>query len=658
MKNRKIKVISCLALVCALLFTFAFGCNLQGVKREIADKFVKVMDETFKSANYMVTAEQDYSSEGKNPDKKSAGVTAFAEGSSFSAATDFNQELQDLTRTFYGTGGGVPLTEDNKKALNGKALSKGSPFAAMARALADIYGDSVFEETYRYTDADVAFKITGNDDKFTVNGISYTNNVISSPLQMNFTKEADGTYSYVQIQYQAQSDYDEIYLSSFSASGVLYAKLASNSKMDLKNYDESYSDFKLREITVASFSLENYSSVEFSYDGSDCTPEMVQKVMAFAKSQLGFTNDTYKYLSEVQPTKTMSESDVLKLAQKVESSYYVSPYYYQTNTSFVRDEYVVPSDVTVIKTGSIPATKKIILHENVTKIESRPFQQPNYLEEIVFPKDTSKLKEIGSFNYENGNPTFILSMTKVKNFVLPSSVKKLELGEYVLNTEVELLDLSAYNPEWINDKNKVTYEFSEDVLKDDDMKNYYTSGIKDMAYATLKIQGVDFTYQELRYIHTLKMPQFNMGITFEEGGFYRVYDEAGKEYYMDAGGEIMKALNAYDGTPGEYFSALNFTETYEVIDKVIVHDNNVIIDYVNLFGVEEGRKGHAYERDDVAVDFYYSINGKFSELYGDLTAINQIMVSAKDYQSFVDEEEKAFNNQYELKGDRVVINKK
>ncbi len=654
MKNKLFKTILAICIISIMSVTFA--CNGGGeIKRDIADKFLAVIDGTFTSANYVVVG----SSSGKEEGGKDAkGMSIKLTSLVSSSNPEYSNKLEELTRAFYGVEGGVPLTEDNKKALNGEALSNGSPFSAMARALANVYGDNVFSNNYTFSE--VTFKMTGNDNDFTINGVMNENGKMTSGFQMHFSKESDGSYSYAQIMYSSLNSCEELKISSFSKKGVLNVKLESTSKVDFNSYDISYDKFRISKITSANFAIDNYASTEYLYNNEGFDVAKNKLILDFSKNVLGFNNDTYKYLCDINPTKEISQEDLIKLSNEVNSSYYVSPYYYQTNTTYVKEEYVVPSDVTVVKTGSIPATKRVIIHGNVTKIETRPFLQPQYLEEIVFDETSNKLTQIGSFDSKNGLPTFILSMTKVKNFKLPASVKKLELGDYVLNTKVELIDLSAYNPNWINDKNEFKFTFNDDFYKDNydayDMDTYRTA-----AYTTLKIKGImKYMYKELRYIETFKMPQFNMGIEYSgDDGFYRVYDANGEEYYCEPFAEYDDILRELESGIAEYFESRNFTEVFEVIDTLVVHDNNKIVSEDLLFGDLTDEKGRGFTRKDFPIDFYYNIDqGKFGQTFkGDFRSINKVLVSEKDYEIVKDTEEKNYNNS-DVSCDRVIISKK
>ncbi len=618
--SRKI-IISILTIILALSSLFAVGCfnNQNGEpNREISSKLLTLMDETFSSAEYQISGAKG----GKSASVENVSLCAL----SFTEP-EFSEELESLTRLFYGTGGGVPLTNDNVKALKGEALANGSTFATMARALAEVYGDEIFNECYSYQN--VVFKMTGNNDKFTINGVMFEDNKYRSGFQMRLSKEKDETYSYNYVEYTISTHYNAskvitstlLKISSFSKDGVLNTQLTSENLSDFSSYDESYDKFTLEKMTVANFNIDNYSSLTFDRN-NPATIEQVESVLKFSKDVLGNSVDTYNYLKGIKSTKTMSKDDLNKISSIVNETYYVCPYYYQTNKTYVREEYTVPSNVTVVKTGSIPATKTVYVHGNVTKIESRPFQQPEYLENIVFTDPNSnKLTEIGSFDYSTGEPSFILSMTKVKNFTLPASVKKLELGLYVLNTEVECLDLSNYDPSWLTDSSKFTYKFDSSDSKHND---YIKSDYRNSAYVKLRLGGVkEFNYKELGYINTIKMPKFNMGIDLKDTSHYSVKDSSGVEYYSEAHRTVTDALKFSEITEEDFFRNNNYTETYECIGEIYFNTKNTIVSKDLLYSDVSDKEDRREEFDIELYSSSYKIDA--------FSTVKYVYVNALDY---------------------------
>ena len=629
MKNKLLKLFLIIFTISLSVFPFACGGGGNSEpSREVSTQFLSVMDGTFTSAEYQVMGSSTNSEKGGSEKKP------------FSIISPTNPtywlKIEELATSFYGTGGGVPLTEDNKKALKGEALSDGSGFAAMARALADEYGDNLFNEGYTYQD--VTFKVTGDTNQFTINGVINEEGYLRSGFQMTFTKEPDDTYSYVFAQYSSYSNFSELKFSSFAPNGVMNVYLRANDGNGFTSYDADYDRFKIEKITVAYFPLNNYASTKFN-NANPASRDQVERTMKFVKEILGFSNQTYSELKGIKNTKNITSEEATRISNKVAESYYVCPYYYQTNTSYVREEYNVPSNVTVVKTGSSPATKRVYIHGNVTKIESRPFQQPQHLEELVFTDPTTnKLTQIGSFDESTGRPSFILSMTKVKNFILPSSVKKLELGDYVLNTEVELIDLSSYNPTFLTDSSDFTYSFKSSSSKADD---YIKDEYRNNAYVKLSIGAVSpYYYKEIRFINKLKMPKFNMGIDFDAPNFYSVKDAKGFEYYYEASKNIEDLLKVYDNDEVRVFEELNYTKCYEVIGELIVNTNNVIVPKNLLYGDISNSKNFD-ERDDFDVSLYkFYDDNKGGASLDNFRTVKTIYIDSKYYERALNSEKR------------------
>jgi hypothetical protein len=521
------------------------------------------------------------------------------------SSADYLAALSAVVDAYLGVNGGVPLTEDNKKALSGEALSEGSPFAGMLRAMIEVYGDAVF--TTNYTAQNTTYVVSGEGDSYTVRGVIYDEDGFRSAITMTFTKDGE-RYSYVFAQYSV-SDHPSSPLSTLSVAtydseaGMLRAELRAKSADIFSDYDRAYDAFEVNEFTGACFAMDNYAAYSY-FEASDA---QVKSLLDFARDTLGFTNATFAELAAIQPGKEITGAEAAKLTEIMRQSIYVSPYYYETNETYVRDSYTVPESVTVIETASIPAARRIYIHGNVTKIESKPFQAPQYVEEIVFLDEASgKLTEIGSFDANLGHPSFLLSMTKVKNFTLPASVKKLELGEYVLNTEVECIDLSAYDPEWLDDPSLMTCTYDE-FTKIDQLR----ADFKESAYVNLTLCGTEsFFFREVRYIKELRMPQFNMGIAFKTDTHLNIISEKYGEYYAEAFEDVYKAFYAFTGDEGsfarfdEFVAMRNYTRTYESIGRLVYHENTAIVTDEMLFsefgGDEEsgGKENGGEEKED------------------------------------------------------------
>ncbi len=667
------KTITVLLLACLMLFSGAMGtaCS-SGVARDKSNKLVELMDQTFKSAEFVVT-ETEKPSEGgsqnggsqnggtqngnnqkpnpNSPDKKET-ASAFAIKPNESK---YWYELEMLSSNFMGIGGGVPLTENNKKALKGEALSESSLFAGMLKALIHVYGDNVFTNSYSYSG--VTFVVSGENDDYTIQGVIHDEDGFRSAIQMNFRKQGDDDYSATFVQFSVNDDVNyplsTMIYSAFSKYGVVRAELSANNVTAFEQSGD-FSSLKVNKMTAAYFGMDAYASVSLD----EPTPDQCLRARNFAGEVLGIGKDTYAQLKNIKKGVSISDSDAEKLSEYASANFYVSPYYYQTNETYVRESYSVPENVTVVKSGSIPATKVVHIHKNVTKIESNPFQKPDVLEKIMFADPVNgKLEQIGSFDDRQGIATFILSMTKVKNFTLPSTVKKLELGKYIVNTHVECIDLSTYNPEWITDRSKFTFEFN------DREEDFEKDSIRNNAYANLVLSGTSCVpYKEVRYIDTLYMPQFNMGIKFNEQYHLTVVSDYG-EFYTEAYRDFYKGMQASEKTMDEFAEQQGYEKTYGVIGTLVVSNKHTVIPEDLLygdFGDKIGSKSRGVFDFKLYSDDYYSGEFKPSDQLGDgyYRSIEKILVGENLYEQLLDYEESRYNATGGSVLGRVVIDKK
>ncbi len=688
--KRKILTISlCLAL--SLVAVYGASCALIDgifgggeVKRDKSNAFIRVMNGVFESADYSVV-ESLQSGESSSGGKKTAGYNSGVQANipvvyaEASPSLDASARMESLVDKFIGNSG-IPLTDSNEKAIKGEALSDATGYSGIVKALMAMYGDEVFEKNYTYSN--VTFSVSENAGVYTLIGVHNREGGFSSGIIVNFA-EKGGEYSLGYAQYalvgsayesngvkvvNTSSEIEFAYYNS--AVGAMRVELGADGSDALYNYDNASDKFEVTKILACSFDLENY--VADDIDSS--TQTQSKEVLSFVKDVLGFNNQTVTKIKNVKSTGQIKDDELAELNAMVESNYYVSPYYYQTNDSFVRESYSVPESVTVIKKGSIPATKVVYIHENVTKIESMPFEQPQYLEEIVFLNpDGGKLTQIGSFDQTaNGRPTFILSMTKVKNFTLPKTVKKLELGDYVVNTVVEKLDLSNYSPNWINDKSNFTYEFKQDDFYQG-MQNYSKETYRNKAYVTLNIcGGTHVPYKEVRYINELYMPQFNMGITFDTWYEIQLGENGNTVYAFDY---ITKVLQATEMPYSEWLEKQNYTLSHDVIGKLYINDINTIVSEELLYGdfssEDKYGKGEEYEREDFAVtlyddethsDFSHGDSAKPSGQAYIYSTIKEIIVSSAQYNAVKDEVEDIFEKEVHsienLINERVKVTKK
>ncbi len=717
MKRKVLVVLLCIT----MLFTATLGasCSLirgllggGNVAREKSNEFIRVMNGVFESASFNVVeyipsggssggngggsggssgggqgGTSDKSPNHTSPDPFSLNVVK-AE----SQPVEPSEFMEELVDAFIGNGG-IPLNETNKKAINGEALSRATSYAGMVKALIAVYGDNVFEKNYTYSS--VTFSLSEKDGVYTVMGVLNRDGAFSSGIMVNFS-EKGGEYAFSYGEFSSLMTYgngmqkriSEIRFAYYNSEvGAMSVDLRSDEESALYNFENAADKFEVEKILACSFDLENY----VADDLYESTETQSKAILSFAKNVLGFSNQTVSNIKEIKSTAQIKDDEVATINEMAARNYYVSPYYYQTNDTFVRETYRVPENVTVIEKASIPATKVVYIHQNVTKIESMPFEKPQYVEEIIFENpDNGKLTQIGSFDQtKNGRPTFILSMTKVKNFTLPKTVKKLELGDYVVNTVVEKLDLSSYAPSWINDKSQFTYKFLEDDFYHG-MENYCKDEYRNKAYVTLNIcGGTHVTYKEVRYINELYMPQFNMGIEFDTWYGLQLGDKGDTIYAFDF---ITKLLQATEIPHSEWIAQQNYTLTYDMIGKLYINDINTIVSEDLLYGdfeIDESSpdsdkdkdkkdkdnlnsKGEEYGRDAFEITLYddefhsdFSHDGDKAQTMGGANyycTIKEIIVSNANYQSIFDAEEEIFDNKIHstenLINGRVKVTKK
>lgn len=713
MKRKILSVILC-GLLCVTA-TLGASCSLISgilggkVERGKSNEFIRVMNGVFESASFNVVEyiPSDGSSNGgssggssgggigssdKSPNHTSPDPFSMKVVKADSAPQNPNDFMGLVVESFIGNSG-IPLNETNKKAINGEALSRATSYAGMVKALIAVYGDKVFEKNYTYSS--ITFSLSENDGVYTIMGVLNRDGSFSSGMVVNFS-EKGGEYAFSYGEFSSLRIYgngvekriSEIRFAYYNSEvGAMSVDLSSDEESTLYNYDNAADKFKVEKILACSFDLENYVADDL-YESTETQSKVI---LSFAKQVLGFSNQTVSNLKEIKTTAQIKDDEVATLNEMATKNYYVSPYYYQTNDTFVRESYRVPENVTVIEKASIPATKVVYIHENVTKIESMPFEKPQYLEEIIFENpDNGKLTQIGSFDQtKNGRPTFILSMTKVKNFTLPKTVKKLELGDYVVNTVVEKLDLSNYAPSWINDKSQFTYKFLEDDYyqgNENDCKDTY----RNKAYVTLNVcGGTQVPYKEVRYINELYMPQFNMGTEFEYYYELQLGDKGDTIYAFD---NIAKILQATEIPFSEWIAGQNYTECYDMIGKLYINNVNTIVPEDLLYGdfeIDESSpdsdkdkdkkdkgnlnsKGEEYGREDFAITLYddefhsdFNHEGDKAQTMGGAnyySTIKEIIVSNANYQSIVDAEEEIFDDKIHstenLINGRVKVTKK
>ncbi|MDE7372540.1 MAG: hypothetical protein K2N18_00595, partial [Clostridia bacterium] len=479
------------ALVCVLCFAVGLAaCNPTSSAK--TEKFISVLDGVFKSAGFTSSA-----SGSKSGAKSAAKNVAYAASASDESTIMTNIEgLYDLVKTNDNAG---LLDDYNLKYLKGDALYQGANLAALFKSMAQVLGDSVFSTVYKVGEPNTVAKLEANE-YYTLYGLERGEATVPSAIQIDFKEYDSGKFSFKLAQYSKMNDVSELRFTYYDSTRVaLVVTLQGDIDEDFNNYDENYAAFSQAEYSIAIFGNEDYVR-----DSSE-SAEISEAVMKFAKNHLGFDNNTYKNLASIGNSKVIGAKESSQIDSKMSQNRYTNPYL-GTNGNMnikVANEYRIPDGVTEVATASIPATKKLIVPAHVEKILDAPFKYPQFVEEIVFEDpDNGSLVQIGDDDYVDYYPNgefwfrintsrfFLLSFTKVKNFTLPKTVKKIE-GPIYITTDMEVLDLSQYHPDYTLEEDEL-----EDV-KESDKKGYIVS-----LCTSLYNEGIAF-YKELGSVEKL-----------------------------------------------------------------------------------------------------------------------------------------------------------
>lgn len=458
-------LISFLAVACALCCALGFAAcaNKSTVK---TDKFIRVSDGVFASAGYS-------SSSSDNKKTSAIALTKTIAVDSRSADSGINAKINELY-TAVETDSNTGLLDDyNLNYIKGDTLYQGANLAGMVKSMASVLGDEVFSNVYDLTKIglpDFVAKLV-EGDYYTLYGVAREGNIITSAIQIDFKEYDTEKFVFKLAQYSKLNDVSELHFSYYDSESVAFvATLRGDINEDFNTYDENYDSFAVSECTIAIFGSENYVS-----DTSNGT-QHDETILKFVKENLGYDNQTYKYLAGIRSGKSIGNKEANEIGSLMYQNRYINPYTGTNDKVSVRDEYTIPSDVTEVASASIPATRKLIVPAHVVKILDSPFKYPQYVEEIVFEDpDNGALIQIGDDDIVhdfgtwtsrvNTSRNFLISYTQIKNFTLPKTVKKIA-GPIYITTEMEVLDLSAYHPD---------YELNEDKRgKEDYTVSLYT----------------------------------------------------------------------------------------------------------------------------------------------------------------------------------------
>lgn len=422
-----------ISLIIALLITTfsvgLFSCDISigGGKNGNLNNFIRVFNRVLESAEIK---------------KGGSG----SNNSSVSASTDKNivyaSEESRLQTFFEKTNGKMTelvdgkVTENNCKKACAEALKGMVNFGSMVSACVEVVPDFAFEKTYYVPDGvALCFNIkevskNSYEIKILVNN---NQNEFDCAFYMFISCENDEPCAEYVSASSDSVDFGIYEQSKGCANGYYSVEETTKNPISLDGEKrlKSFVVLDLSENQLKSFSGENTEN---------------GKVVNDALIDMGFSTQI-EDATKLTAQKEIDMETVIELNEKMKLYSYSSDYVdLDTSSPFeisVLDEYVIPDDVTVVKTRSVPACVKLIIPKHVEKIEVSPFMNPEYLEEIVFtnPED-GNLTEIGSPE-KDSEKLFILSYTNVKRFVLPKTVKKMEVRYFRLCCNMELLDLSA-----------------------------------------------------------------------------------------------------------------------------------------------------------------------------------------------------------------------
>lgn len=439
-----------LALVCA--FCCAVGLAACDKKTfDKTDKFVRTADGVFKSAGYSAAS----SDQTKTYAEATAKPLFALNRSADNGIADDIENLYDTLKTYDNA---IVLNDYNLNYVKGDALYQGANLVGMFKSIASVLGDEVFSNVYDLTKLGLADSIAKLEatEYYTLYGVTRSGNTVTSAMQIDFKEYDTNKFVFKIAQYDKLNGVSELHFSYYDSEyAALVVTLRGDISFDFSNYDENYEALSVVNCTLAIFGSEDYISDKNKNEVHD------EAILKFAKKNLGFDNQTYKNLVNLNNGQQIGNKEIDAIGSKMYATRYTNPYLgsdSQLNVT-VSDEYRIPADITEVATASVPPTKKLIVPAHVKKIADAPFKYPQFVEEIVFEDpDNGSLVQIGDddttweadgeiLDIFNLSKYFLISYTKVKNFTLPKTVKKIA-GPIYIATEMETLDLSNYNPDY------------------------------------------------------------------------------------------------------------------------------------------------------------------------------------------------------------------
>lgn len=567
-----IVLLACVCILCCALCLVS--CNSRTFKE--ATEFVRVSDGVFSSAGYTSSQSDKGGKASVASAKPLAADGSGQEGISQKLTALYNElATADNTRT---------LDEYHLNYLKGDALYQGANLAGLFKSMALVLGDEVFSSVYDMTTVGMPESVAKmeNNDGYTLYGVMYDNKVIASALRFDFAEYESGKFTFKLVQYDKLNGVSELRFSYYDSDSVAFiAVLQGDINFDFSSYDDKYGELSVKQCRLVEFGSESY----LDCDGIN-TEDAEMPLMKFAKECLGYNNGTYAYFATIGAGKSISNKDLNAIGQKVAVSRYVNPYINDDNNNVtVRAEYTIPSDVTVVTKASIPATRKLIVPAHVTKILDAALKYPQYLEEVVFEDpDNGSLVQIGDdddiFTAENGDildifnhsKQFLISYTKVKNFVLPKTVKKIA-GPIYIATEMDTLDLSAYHPDYeLFDDGKTENE-GYTVSLYTTVFNRENGFYKELGHIKKLYVNKDFS---VKYYGDNEIRAYNPNTGKMDVYEYRTWNSAEDKFYEYSPTEtIFKTMFALAGSGQtfesmqDYANYVGWTKTNVFVDEII-----------------------------------------------------------------------------------------
>lgn len=523
MKTRKkflaITAAACLAISAFTLSACSILGSLGGSKRtfEKVGVMSEVVEGTFESAGYTKKAASSDSSavavqsvQGVLSARTLRSAVAAKSGVSVYSDHPASVTAPLFTALKLHLGEGlkdVELDARERYKATSSALYQGLNIAVLAKSVAEVMGDGSFGKTYSFIEGDsyMHVRVTEKDGGYEFLGSSCVDAVSygeenESCVNMFFKEYENGKFDFTLAHYQRYgNEYQMRFVYYDSEKYIVDAKFEEKGGYDFSKLELSDFRLLLKEFSFATFDGHNYVVEEKDFGFAKAC------IIQFMTDTMGYTGDKYLTAKSLTKGETLVEKDAVAIVAKQRDNTFVNDYIGDMPSVSVRDSYTVPEGVTVLGKYSVPATKKLIIPKHVKKIGDLALCYPQYLEEIVFEDpDNGALTQIGEDDeylagkdhVYNKTRYFLTSFTKVKNFVLPKTVKKIA-GRIIVTSAMETLDLTAYTRKSETGDISIIFgalPFYEDGIYKElgSIENLY---VNDNCSVQVAVFGLDYTYE-------------------------------------------------------------------------------------------------------------------------------------------------------------------